>query len=112
MSEQVLDNPVGDTFQVASEQDSQKALHILVEGKVQGVYYRASTAKKAQSLGLVGWVRNLDDGRVEIHAQGEAEVLSELVQWCQRGPVLAKVSALHHELAVLDQKMTVFEVRK
>lgn len=111
MSDPVVDTFVGES-EVAIEQDTDKALHILVEGKVQGVYYRASTAKKAQSLGLTGWVRNLADGRVEIHAQGTAGALEQLVQWCQKGPVLAKVSGLHHELAVLDQKMTDFEVRK
>jgi len=111
MSE-VIDGPVQNERLGVPEGEQLKALHILVEGKVQGVYYRASTAKKAQALDLVGWVRNLDDGRVEIHAQGEPEALSELVQWCQRGPVLAKVSGLHHELADLDRKMTGFEVRK
>lgn len=92
--------------------DSMKALHIFVEGKVQGVYYRASTAKRAGALGLVGWVKNLADGRVEIHAQGEADALEDLVRWCHKGPVLAKVTKVIHELAVLDQKMTEFAVRK
>jgi acylphosphatase len=112
MSDQVFETePVGDS-ELAIKEDTNKALHILVEGKVQGVYYRASAAKKAQSLGLTGWVQNLEDGRVEIHAQGATDALEVLVQWCQKGPVLAKVSGLHHELAVLDQKMTDFEVRK
>ncbi len=54
---------------------TRKAMHIWVSGKVQGVYFRASTVKKAQKLNLSGWVKNLDDSRVEIFAQGQEEDL-------------------------------------
>jgi acylphosphatase len=88
----------------------QQALNILVKGKVQGVYFRASTAKKARKLNLKGWVRNLPDGRVEVFAQGGADSLSQLLLWCQKGPVLAKVSNIEQEVAIFDHDITGFEV--
>jgi acylphosphatase len=71
-----------------------KRLHALVSGRVQGVWYRASTQKKAQSLGLVGWVRNLTDGRVELVAIGDQDQLQKLLDWCYQGPELAEVKAI------------------
>ena len=66
-------------------------IKIKVTGKVQGVYFRASTKKKAESLGLCGWCRNEADGSVCIEAEGSAEALAELVHWCHEGPELANV---------------------
>ena len=65
---------------------------IVVRGRVQGVAYRVSTQRRARELGLTGWVRNLEDGSVELEAQGAAPVLDELEAWCRRGPMLAKVT--------------------
>lgn len=67
------------------------ALHIIVQGRVQGVYFRAYTQKQAQALKLLGFVRNLPNGDVEIVAQGASDSLQQLLKWCHRGPVLAKV---------------------
>lgn len=69
-----------------------KRVNVIVEGKVQGVYYRASTREKALALGLTGWVRNLKDGRVEFEAQGLSPQLEELVRWARQGPNHASVS--------------------
>ena len=68
------------------------AVHLFVHGRVQGVFYRAKTQKTAEGLGLAGWVRNCSDGSVEIHAEGSKAKLEELIEWCHRGPALAKVS--------------------
>lgn len=65
---------------------------ILVSGKVQGVFYRASTVEKAAELGLRGFAQNLPDGRVLIEAEGEEESLQKLVQWCKKGPSRAVVA--------------------
>ena len=92
------------------EVDTVQAIKVQVEGKVQGVYFRASTAKKATSLGLLGWVRNLENGRVELLAQGAPEALEQLLQWCQKGPVLARVVNVYHELASLDRELCEFNV--
>lgn len=66
-------------------------VHIYVLGRVQGVFYRSNTRRKAQELGLTGWVRNLPDGRVEIVAEGERGKLERLIEWCWSGPPLARV---------------------
>jgi len=64
----------------------------LINGRVQGVFYRASAQRYAQSLELVGWVRNRRDARVELLACGEASVLAELEKWLEIGPEYAKVT--------------------
>lgn len=64
---------------------------IFVSGRVQGVSYRDWTVRTAQRLGLVGWVRNLTDGRVEILAEGEEDAIGKLVDACREGPPLARV---------------------
>jgi acylphosphatase len=63
-----------------------------VAGRVQGVYFRASTAQEGRRLGLRGWALNLPDGRVEVLTCGPAEGVAELGNWLQRGPPLAKVT--------------------
>lgn len=62
-----------------------------IHGKVQGVYYRKSTAEKARELGLVGWVKNESDGSVKCEAEGTVEQLQALAQWMEQGPPLAVV---------------------
>ncbi|HTJ48055.1 MAG TPA: acylphosphatase [Cyclobacteriaceae bacterium] len=68
-----------------------KHLSIRVAGKVQGVYFRASTKEKADELGIVGIVRNERDGSVYIEAEAEEEILKSFVAWCQQGPRAARV---------------------
>lgn len=70
------------------------AVHLLVHGRVQGVFYRASTQRTAEGLGLSGWVMNRPDGSVEIHAEGGREKLEELIAWCRIGPPAAEVSTI------------------
>ena len=67
------------------------ALQIFVFGKVQGVYYRLSTQRKASSLSLTGWVCNRMDGSVEIYAEGKKKDLQTLLSWCHKGPEMANV---------------------
>ncbi len=69
-----------------------KHLSIRVTGKVQGVFFRASTREEAQRLSLCGWVRNEPDGSVLIEAEGDEEALDQLIAWCQHGPVQARVA--------------------
>ncbi len=66
--------------------------HYIVHGRVQGVFYRQSTCKKAIQLGLTGWVRNLKDSTVEVWAVGEAQQLQLLESWLQVGPPAATVT--------------------
>lgn len=58
---------------------------------MQGVFFRSSAKKVAESLGLVGWVRNNDDGSVEALAKGSKENLEKFVSWCKKGPLAATV---------------------
>ena len=80
-----------------------KTMHFFVSGRVQGVFFRASTRHQANTLGLTGWVQNLADGRVEGMATGEEGVLQEFEQWLQQGPDMAKVSKL--ETALLESQL-------
>jgi acylphosphatase len=72
-------------------------IHCYVTGKVQGVWFRASTQEQAQALGLTGWTRNLPDGRVEVLACGEREKLTLLLEWLKTGPELARVDEMIYE---------------
>jgi acylphosphatase len=69
-------------------------IHVIVCGRVQGVYFRASTRDRARQLGLSGWVRNCPDSNVELVAEGEKAKLEQLVTWCHSGPSGATVSEL------------------
>lgn len=68
--------------------------HVLVSGKVQGVFFRSSTKDKAEELRLSGWVRNLSDGRVEAVFEGKKEDVDKIVEWCRKGPEYAKVTGI------------------
>lgn len=85
-------------------------VHILVSGTVQGVYYRYNTMKKAQALGLKGWVRNLKDGRVEIVCEGRAEDIDRLLEWCKKGPPGAHVESLEVRRQEFKGEFTAFEI--
>lgn len=65
--------------------------HVLISGRVQGVNFRYSTLQEAQFNGVTGWVRNNPDGRVEAVFEGEEEDVRRMVQWCHRGPSMARV---------------------
>jgi acylphosphatase len=65
--------------------------HVFVSGRVQGIFFRHSTKRMAESLNLVGWVRNLPDGRVEAVFEGDAGNVKNMVGWCFKGPPHALV---------------------
>ncbi len=66
-------------------------VHVIISGRVQGVWFRSSTKQKADQLGIKGWVRNTSDGRVEAVFEGHEELVREIVEWCYHGPPMAKV---------------------
>lgn len=68
-----------------------KQVHLHVRGRVQGVFFRASTQREARRLGLTGWVKNRPDSSVEILAEGEEDALKELISWANHGPTAARV---------------------
>jgi len=69
-----------------------ETIRLIVEGEVQGVFYRRSAKEKADKLGITGTVRNLKDGKVEIIATGSSLQLEQFIQWCNQGPPRAVVT--------------------
>jgi acylphosphatase len=65
--------------------------HVTVHGRVQGVFFRESTRRRADAAGVAGWVRNMPDGAVEALFEGSAEAVEMLVEFCSRGPSGARV---------------------
>ncbi len=61
-------------------------LHIVIEGIVQGVFYRVNTIEESSKLGLTGWVKNRADGRVEAVFEGDVDGIKQIVEWCKKGP--------------------------
>jgi acylphosphatase len=72
-------------------------MHVFVTGTVQGVAYRASTREAARERGVNGWVRNLDDGRVEAVFEGDEETVEAMVEWCETGSSAAQVESVRTE---------------
>lgn len=70
---------------------AQKQIHLVVRGRVQGVFYRASAAREAKRLGLTGWVKNRQDGAVEMVIEGEEDQVKDFLSWAQHGPSTARV---------------------
>jgi acylphosphatase len=87
-------------------------LHLLISGRVQGVWYRASTRTRARELGLTGWVRNLPDGRVEALAEGPCPQLEALLAWCHDGPILARVDGIEASWGQASGDFPGFETRR
>ncbi|MFC5569975.1 acylphosphatase [Lysobacter yangpyeongensis] len=88
-----------------------KTVRFLVGGKVQGVWFRASTRDRAVGLQLRGFARNLADGRVEVLASGEDDAVETLAQWLHYGPPQARVDELERIEADEDPGLDGFEIR-
>lgn len=70
-------------------------VRLVIEGRVQGVWFRDSTRREAEALGVYGWVRNRRDGTVEVLAEGPEDRVRKLVAWCHQGPPSARVTRVH-----------------
>ena len=86
-----------------------KTLHLQIEGRVQGVWFRESMRREAERLGVDGWVRNRPDGSVEAVVQGADEAVAALVAWTKKGPPLAHVERV--ELSETEGEYSGFEKR-
>jgi acylphosphatase len=93
------------------ESDHARA-RLTARGRVQGVYYRASTLHEAQNLGLTGWVRNSPDGSVEVMAEGEKKKIEDLIAWCRRGPRGARVESVGIEWLPWKGEFQDFRVKR
>ena len=76
--------------------------HLVIEGRVQGVFFRQSSEERASGLGLCGWVKNIKSGAVETVVEGPEEEVEEFVRWCRRGPHFAKVSRVTEERHLIE----------
>lgn len=88
-----------------------KALRVRVTGLVQGVGYRQTCRLAARSLDLVGWVRNLPDGSVEMFAQGSDEGLDRLLDWSWQGPSSSRVTGVESDVVAVDPTLTDFFIQ-
>lgn len=85
-----------------------KAAHVMVSGRVQGVFFRQSTRREARQRNLHGWIRNLKDGRVEVFLQGEDESVNALIDWLWTGPPSAEVTGLESDTVEMDPNIQDF----
>jgi len=83
-------------------------VRILVEGLVQGVFFREYTRRQAQSLNLHGTVKNLRKGDVEINAQGQSLEIESLIQWCREGSLLSEVEDVKVEELLVEEGLSSF----
>jgi acylphosphatase len=86
-------------------------VHVFVSGRVQGVSYRATTRERARERGVDGWVRNLDDGRVEAVFEGPRTVVESMVEWCHEGSPRADVRGVSVEYGEPEGRSG-FEIRR
>ena len=84
---------------------------ITIDGQVQGVLFRANTKKVAESLDLMGYVKNNPDGTVEVVAEGPEDKLKKLIKFCKNGPELAKVSKIDVKFEKSTNEFDGFEIR-
>jgi len=85
--------------------------HVFVDGTVQGVFFRATTRDEAREAGVDGWVRNLDDGRVEAVFEGDTDAVEDMVDFCQHGSPAADVRELDVEYGD-PEGLDGFEIRR
>ena len=93
------------------QSNDQERAHVRISGQVQGVFFRDSTRQKAEELNLVGWVKNLPDGRVEAVFEGPPEEVKEMLRWCEEGPQQATVENVDTDIEDPVGDLSGFEVR-
>ncbi len=89
---------------------NEERAHVYVSGKVQGVNFRGALQEEAENQGLNGWVRNLQDGRVEAIFEGDSETVRQMIEWCESGPSSADVDDVSVEQES-PEGVSGFEVR-
>ena len=73
---------------------SNKCVQLIVRGRVTGVFFRASAQREARRLGITGWVKNRNEGSVEIFAEGNEDAIKEIISWAHHGPSAARVDGV------------------
>jgi len=85
-------------------------VRLIIEGRVQGVWFRESTRREAARLGVRGWVRNRRDGTVEVVAEGPEDIVRKLVAWCHHGPPPARVTRVQETAEAFQGEFSSFDV--
>jgi len=85
-------------------------MHLVIEGRVQGVWFRESTRREAVALKLTGWVKNRSDGTVEALIEGPEHEVNRLVSWCRKGPPAAGVSGIRKKQETWQGEFDSFDV--
>ena len=88
-----------------------KAFQVNVLGRVQGVCFRANTREEAKRIGVAGWVKNLQDGSVEVFMQGPEEKVNSLLSWCYQGPAGASVTSVDYVEKSVDPSINTFSIK-
>jgi acylphosphatase len=92
-------------------EDRHARLRLVASGRVQGVFFRGAAAAQARALGIVGYGRNLEDGTVEIVAEGPRDALELIAKWAHRGPAAARVDGVRIEWSEVIGKFSTFGIR-
>ena len=71
-----------------------KRVNLIIRGRVTGVFFRAATQREARRLGVMGWVKNRNEGSVEILAEGDEDSVKEIISWAHHGPSAARVDSV------------------
>ncbi len=85
-------------------------IRVRITGRVQGVFFRAKTKQEADRLGIKGWVKNLSDGSVEAVFQGDPEKLTQMTDWCKKGPSHARVDHVQTEPETSIMNFKIFDI--
>ena len=91
--------------------NGKKAVHTIISGRVQGVFFRMETRRTAERFGVDGWVRNRSDGTVEAVFEGESEKVDLAVDWCKKGPPMASVANIKIDEIEYTGEYTNFSIR-
>ncbi|TAJ88469.1 acylphosphatase [bacterium] len=94
------------------EEEEKVRVHLRIDGRVQGVFFRTFTLDQAIRLGLKGWVRNCPDGSVEVVAEGERKKIDNLIDWCHHGPPGAHVRNVRLQWEDFQNEFSDFHIRR
>ncbi len=84
---------------------------LIIQGRVQGVFFRDSARRQARKLGLTGWVGNQDDGTVKVVAEGKEAGLNQFIKWCYNGPMIARVDKIDIKWQEAAGQFEKFEIK-
>jgi acylphosphatase len=85
-------------------------IHVLISGRVQGVFFRSETKSKAKNLDIKGWVKNLPDDRVEVVAEGEKDKIEELIQFLKKGTLASRVDNVDVKIGDFKDEFEDFDI--